>query len=367
LRRNGRRYREFLRFFEHTVPKNAAYGVHSAYRLLYEKREHKLKHRLGVAFDDPNPTADLTASWVVTGPTATDYRKDIETAIAGNAKAVREAIQTGDERGIGFEVPVVAGNGYAAIRSVVERQCVRRGYDTLTPGDYRRLTRIGMALLGSQPGQCSPYAVAEALLALSPARAGDRGLTASAIAAGLASLSADRFVPSLPPTARTMLRTLLDATGPLGRTAVLERTGISGRSYDRHIGALAGLEIVCPTTENGHRRWDVTLEPWWPTAASTERPGADRPPGACAATQTVESRAHAPEPRPTHSESSVAPDSGSGVVKHSSGRHWRATNGDHREHGRPTDDPRHSSVEIGVAPASGGHEQTTLPAVTDPS
>ena len=263
-------------------------------------------------------------------------------------------------------MPVVEGNGYTAIRSVVERQCVRRGYDTLTPGDYRRLTRIGMALLGSQSGQCSPYAVVKALLALSPARAGDHGLAASAIAAGLASLSADRIVPSLPPTARKTLRTLLDATGPLGRRAVLERTGISGRSYDRHIGALADLDIVCPTTENGHRRWEITLEPWWPTA-TTGSPDTDRPPGACAATQTVETRTNGPKQQPTRPETSVASDSGSRAVQHPPRVSRRATSGDHREHDRPPDDPDRPSVEIGVAPASGGHEQTTLVSVTGPS
>src|SRR5699024_5924331 len=104
LQAGTQRYREFCDFFKHTVPKNAAYGVHSAYRMLYEQRVDKLKHRLSYAFDD-DPTAELTASWVVSGPTASTFCDDIEAAIATNASDVRNAIQKGTRRGVGFEIP----------------------------------------------------------------------------------------------------------------------------------------------------------------------------------------------------------------------------------------------------------------------
>src|SRR5699024_10898813 len=88
------RYREFCDFFKHTVPTNAAYGVHAAYRLLYDQRVGKLQHRLSYAFDD-DPPAELTASWVVSGPTASTCCDDIEAAIGTNASDVRNAIQKG--------------------------------------------------------------------------------------------------------------------------------------------------------------------------------------------------------------------------------------------------------------------------------
>jgi hypothetical protein len=163
LRAGEDRYQGFLDFFKHTVPKNAAYGVHSVYRLLYEERVDKLKHRLGYEFDDA-PTADLTASWVVSGPTASTFREDIERAIASKADEVRETIQEGIERGVSLPIPVVDGNAYGALRRVVDRHADRKGFAALGPDDRRRIVRLATATLGGESGRCSPYALAEALL-----------------------------------------------------------------------------------------------------------------------------------------------------------------------------------------------------------
>lgn len=109
LRAGEDRYRGFLDFFKHTVPKNASYGIHSIYRLLYEKRVDKLRHRMGVEFDG-DTSADLTASWVVSGPTASTFQEDIQQAIASKSEDIREQIQEGVERGVSLEIPVVDGN-----------------------------------------------------------------------------------------------------------------------------------------------------------------------------------------------------------------------------------------------------------------
>lgn len=77
LRSDDRRYQDFLDFFSHTVRKNASYGIHSVYRMLYEDRVDKLKHRMGVEFD-ADATADLTASWMISGPTASTFRDDVQ-------------------------------------------------------------------------------------------------------------------------------------------------------------------------------------------------------------------------------------------------------------------------------------------------
>jgi len=59
------------------------------------------------------------------------------------------------------------------------------------------------------------------------------------IAYGLSQLPAERLLPDLPPTATKLLKTLLDADEPMGRSAIIEAAGISGSSYDRHINELA--------------------------------------------------------------------------------------------------------------------------------
>src|SRR5699024_4987067 len=113
-----------------TVPKNASYGIHSVYRLLYEERVDKLRHRMGVEFDG-DTTADLTASWVISGPTASTFREDIQQAIALKTEDIREQIQEGVERGVSLEIPVVDGNSYGALRRVLNRHADRKDFATL--------------------------------------------------------------------------------------------------------------------------------------------------------------------------------------------------------------------------------------------
>lgn len=270
LQAGTQRYREFCDFFKHTVPKNAAYGVHSAYRLLYEQRVDKLKHRMSYAFDD-DPTAELTASWVVSGPTATTFREDIESAIATNASDVREVIQEGTRRGVGFEIPVVEGNSYAALRQILDRQADRKGF-TLDATDRRESIRLATATLGTEPGRCSPYAFAEALLTIARARTPSATLSPTDVAYGLTQLPAERLMPTLPPTMQSVLKTLLVADDPLGRATIIERADISTASYDRNIDELAALEMVEATGNGGHKKWQAWLIPWWSPLSDIEQP-----------------------------------------------------------------------------------------------
>ncbi|WP_079890733.1 plasmid replication protein RepH [Halococcus agarilyticus] len=264
LQAGTQRYRDFCDFFKHTVPKNAAYGVHSVYRLLYEQRVDKLKHRLGYAFDD-DPSAELTASWVISGPSTTTFRNDIESAIATKASDVREAIQEGTKRGVGFEIPVVEGNSYAALRQVLDRQAAQKGF-ALEPADRRTIVRLATATLGTEPGRCSPYALAEALLAMARARTPAATLSPTDVAYALTQLPAERLVPTLPPTMQKVLKTLLVADEPLGRSAIVDRAGIATASYDRNIGELATLGVVEPTGNGGHRKWTAWFIPRSPRA-----------------------------------------------------------------------------------------------------
>lgn len=271
LRAGESRYNEFLNFFKHTVPKNAAYGVHSVYRLLIEDREDKLRHRLGVEMDD-DPVADLTASWVVSGPTASTFRDDIKRAIASKASDVRDQIREGDEQGVSLEIPVVEGNGYAALRRVVERHADRKGFDDVIGRTFRQIVRLSTATLGTQPGRCSPYALAEALLKIAQARSPTDSLTTRDVAAGLAQLPAERLLPSLPPTMQKALKTLVVADDPIGRSEIIDRAEISEASYDRNIDELAAVGLVESVGGGGHKKWCAWLLPWWSPLADVESP-----------------------------------------------------------------------------------------------
>ena len=270
LRAGTSRYRRFLDFMRHTVPKNAAYGVHSVYRLLCEDRVDKLKHRMSIEFG-PNPTADLTASWTISGPTASKMTDDIRSAIAAKADDIRETIREGVERGVRLQVPVVDGNGYTALRSVVERHADRKGFD-VDREQCREIIRLATATLGTEPGRCSPYALAEALLAMAKARSVTDSLTTADVAHGLTRLPAHRLMPTLKSTMQKALKVLLVADEPLGRSEIVERAGISGRSYDRNISELAAVGLVESVGNGGHKKWRAWVMPWWSPLVGTDTP-----------------------------------------------------------------------------------------------
>ncbi|WP_049998721.1 hypothetical protein [Halococcus sediminicola] len=271
LRAGERRYQGFLDFFKHTVPKNASYGIHSVYRMLYEERVDKLKHRMGVEFD-ADATADLTASWVISGPTASTFRDDVQRAIASKVNDVRETIQEGVERGVSLEIPVVEGNSYGALRRVIDRHAERKGFAALDADERRKLVRLASATLGEEAGRCSPYALAEALLSLGKARSPTQSLRPSDVAHGLAQLPAERLVPSLPPTMQKALKALLVADDPLGASEIVERAGISERSYTRNIEELAALGMVESVGNGGHKKWRAWIIPWWSPLAGVDAP-----------------------------------------------------------------------------------------------
>jgi hypothetical protein len=71
---------------------------------------------------------------------------------------------------------------------------------------------------------------------------------------------------------RKALKTLLVADEPLGRSAIIERAGISESSYDRHLDELAALGMVESVGNGGHKRWQAWLVPWWSPLANADSP-----------------------------------------------------------------------------------------------
>jgi DNA-binding transcriptional ArsR family regulator len=234
----------------------------------------KLKHRMSVEFD-ADAAADLTASWVISGPTASTFRDDVQRAIASKVNDVRETIQEGIERGVSLAILVVKGNSYGALRRVIDRHAERKGFAALDTDERRKLVRLAAATLGEEPGRCSPYALAEALLSLGKARSPTQSLTPGDLAAGLTKLPAERLVPSLPPTMQKALKALLVADDPLGASEIIERAGISERSYSRNIGELAALGMVESVGEGGHKKWRAWILPWWSPLADIDTPRTD--------------------------------------------------------------------------------------------
>ena len=287
LIRDDKRLSDFLKFARHTVPKQSVYGIHSGYRMILEDREQKLKMRLPYDVDEADPTMHLTASWVFSGPTMTDLKSQIETAIEREASEIREAIADGTEAAPVMEIPVKIANTYTSIRDLVEEYATTKGYNVSHQGDIHegeddleRLVRLFLRVLGTEdrPHRACPHDVAEAMLHIARSTRSFDFITVKDISYGLSQLPADRLLPELPPTATKLLKSLLDASEPMGRSDIIEQAGISGSSYDRYINELAAWDIIEPTESGGRRRWEGHLEPWWTPQSDREEPFADPDP-----------------------------------------------------------------------------------------
>jgi hypothetical protein len=246
------------------APKQATYGVHSAWRQVGETREDKLRFRLPMEIDRQEATANLTASWVVAGPGADNLQNDLAQALED--VEVREQVAEGREENIAISIPVVSGNSYAAIKTVVRDIFKRKGF-VPDPEDIRRLTRVLMSLLGSDEWHCSPFSAAEALLAC--AHGEGYSLTVADIAHAISTLSADRIVPNASPGTRRMLKALLVSDEPLGKDELMNEADVSEATYYRRIDDLQALAIV-ERDEGGV--WRVFVEPWWAAESNTNEP-----------------------------------------------------------------------------------------------
>jgi len=284
LIRDEKRLNDFLGFAQHTVPKQSIYGIHSGYRMLLEERPAKLKQRLPYEVDDNDPTMHLTASWVFSGPSITDLQPDIESAINKQAEELREAVAEGNETAPVMEIPVRIGNSYSALRDLVEEFATAKGYQVSHSGDItdekhdlQRLVRLFLRALGSgdQPHRACPHDVAEAMLYIASSTRSYDFITTRDISYGLSQLPSTRLLPDIPPTATKILKTLLDADDPMGRSDIIETAGISGSSYDRYINELAAWDIIEPREIEGRRRWEAHLEPWWTPQSNRDEPFAD--------------------------------------------------------------------------------------------
>lgn len=263
------RLNHLLGFLAFTVPKQAQYGTHSAWRNLMETRPEKLRTRLPMEVDPDDSAADMTASVVVTGAGAEELVDPAAAAINGLEE--REAVREGAEETFGLHIPVARGTAFTHVKSIVDDVLTGKGW---LPGsdEIRRLTRVLVGVLGKESWQASPYAVAEALLSL--ARANSTALGTHDLRHALASLPAERLFPALAPSAQKMVKALLAADGPLGPAELQEEAGISQSSYKRYLSDLEAVGLVVRT----EGQWQAVIEPWWAAESTADRPEAETGP-----------------------------------------------------------------------------------------
>jgi len=278
LRRDDDRYGRFLEFFRSVVAKQGIYhgtdGVHSIYRMQREQREDKLKSRLGYEIDPADPRADLTCSWVVAVDEASDDVVDeVEAALAAEDDRVRDRIQDGTEDAAVMDVPVQQGNSVTATREIVEAFALKKGFGAGARQDLDRLANVFHAALGCSTRGPSPFDVAAAMQALEARDRVDDELSVGALANGIATLPANRLLPSLfdderPKLAmQKMLKRLLASDTSVSRQELVDVS--SENSVDRYLQRLRALDIV----ENvGRGEYRAYLEPWWVPASSQEQP-----------------------------------------------------------------------------------------------
>ncbi len=220
--------------------------------MLFEDRPAKLRRRLPYEVE-PHSQMDLTMSWVLAGPTVTALRDQITSALTEELATVREAIADGTEQAPTLAIPVRDGTTYPAIRRVIDE--VATTHDVAwTPRERRRLVRLCLRSFGTSDTsqRACPYDAVESLLrALNKSRTP----TPTAVERAAATLPPERFRPDLTPTATKLYATLLRADQPLGRSALIERAGISASSDDRRLGDVRALDRVTATRVDGHRRW----------------------------------------------------------------------------------------------------------------
>ena len=264
LTRDEEKRRDLTAFFRHVAPKQAVYGIHSAWRNVGETREEKLQFRKSMEIGG-DPTASLTASWVVAGPGADTLQSHLAAAL--ESVDVRDAVAEGHEDAIAISIPVVEGNGYGAVRAVVEDLLARKGHHG-EAADIRRLTRVLMGVLGTEAWHCSPFAAARALLAIGNGREYRHTLSVADIEYGLSTLPAETLLPNATASTSRMVRALLASDEPLSEAELADAADCSKRTVSRNLEALLALAFV----EDAGGQFVAHIEPWWATECERDEP-----------------------------------------------------------------------------------------------
>ncbi len=262
---------DFKRFIERTIPKHGAYGVHSAYRCMFESREDKVNFAMPPEVDSTDPAVTTTATWIFTGPAISATEDVIRNAL--EATAEDDALDERPYDPITFDIPVAVANTYAGIRHVVQEFAERKHFNTVRGSrDLRHVVRLLLAVTGQGVLRGSPYDVAEAMLHLARANTDGQPIRVRDLEHGVAHLPASRLLPDLPPSVGKIVKVLLQSDEPIGRSEIISRAGISASTYDRRIGELEAFDFVERTND---RKWRAHLSPWFVGEGSRSHPDFD--------------------------------------------------------------------------------------------
>lgn len=267
---NGDALEEFLNYMRFTVPKQAGYkdahGFHSWHRMCIEDRPAKLRARSSYEIDETNPTADLTASWLLSGPGISSLREHVEEAVRKESSRLRERVEKGVEDSATLDIPMIEANSHGHIRGLVREIADRKGFQEGNRQDLDRLTRCLEAALGTDERGPDPFLVADALFWLESRDTARDQLDTWSVQNALASLPAESIFPTLPPSARRMLSALFESDDPLDRQDLIGVT--SENSYDRHHKTLRAFFLI----EEVDDGFVAHLEPWWSSTTDDRTP-----------------------------------------------------------------------------------------------
>jgi DNA-binding MarR family transcriptional regulator len=284
--------RGFLQFLAKTVPKQAMYGSptgrHSWWRTCVEDRENRLQKRLPVGYQEHAPEAELTASWAIVGPTATDLVEDIEAAIGNEIHELRDRITDRVEAAPVLDVEVANACSHPHLKRVVSEYAGMKNYKTVAEADLKyhtdvnrhlgQLTRLLTRFFATadRPGQAPPTDVAESLLRIARTDKNGDYLGVGDIEYAVSAMPATRVLPDKQPSQTAMFQAIVAADGPIGRSDIVEDAGISGSTYDRHIDDVrqefGSLDLLEEHSVEGHRRYSATITPWWDAEFGGEKP-----------------------------------------------------------------------------------------------
>ncbi|APX98586.1 hypothetical protein [Natronorubrum daqingense] len=257
---------QFCRFISEVVTRQSSYGMHSLERNFWEPDSHKRTTAMAREVDPSDPKAHLRASWVVSGPGITDLSEQIRSSIV--ARDDERLDDRTDYDPVELEIPVTETSDYAATRHAVETVLEKKNLCPARESDaMRRTVRLFEAYTNSA------FDVVDALTAL--ARSNRPGeVTIADIETALGALSADRLLPTLnAPTPGKILKAVLVADGPIGRSDILERVGCSGETYRKHCDRLEALSLL---TRVDGRKWSATVAPWYVPETDDTKPGTER-------------------------------------------------------------------------------------------
>jgi hypothetical protein len=220
----------------HSALVQSAYGVHAAFRQLYEGREDKRQSAWGVDVDARDPYGRLLGSFVFVGRHAPTFVDTLEPHLEG-----RDVHEDAPE----FAVPY-------PVRRQPHGETLRRVVRRVLAEKHLQLSEPAARLLGVLTG--SAYDAAEAVhrgLAPDTEQPG-RQIRVDEVRTALTALPEDRLVPDEAPTVQAALGVLLATDRRLSKADLAEEAGVSTRSLARHRDRLEALDVL-DVTSNGWR------------------------------------------------------------------------------------------------------------------